>query len=74
MGTRNKTIHVRVDPNFFDKFIEKPRRRESKRIGVNLSQGQITKLLANSNFKLPKLNLRGLSNGTINKKQKRRRN
>ena len=69
MVARKKPIHILVDPSFYDKFIERPRRRESKRIGVNLSQRQITKLLGNSNFKLPKLNLRNLSN--VNKKQKR---
>ncbi len=54
MASKRQTVHIEVSKKFFVKFIETPRKNVQRRFGVNASQIGISRMLANSNMKLPK--------------------
>lgn len=65
---RDGSTHVRVSEDFFNKFIENPRKRILKRTGISPSQLQITRMIAKSGIKVPKLKL----GDVMNAKRKKR--
>ncbi|MHA1201364.1 MAG: hypothetical protein ACTSQ4_02430 [Candidatus Heimdallarchaeaceae archaeon] len=69
MVNRDKVI-IAVDRRFFEKVFEPPRQKLEKKLGMNISQQNFTKMLSNSGFKIKTIDL-DMKSLDLNKRRRR---